>query len=188
MSVLLRRGAIVTTHPLSWRRPYSSRVRRLPLGTVRLLHSGGGAPPQGVAFFSSERSDIGDKSDPAAVSAVAASAQWRKKQLDQITDKFSDKDNDDDEEQEEEEEEKSDVELDSEGIPIIKSDEDVQEMWRAMESRVTKRTSLTLAERGGKIGRRNIRKTEEDEWLQAGLYDIHDDEEEDPAPQDSNAK
>eukprot|EP00978_Attheya_sp_CCMP212_P024767 scaffold78453_cov52-Attheya_sp.AAC.1 len=186
MIVLLRRVAIVATHPLSWCRPYSSRVRRLPLGTVRLLHSGGGTPPHGVAFFSSQRSDNGDKSDPAAVSAVAASAQWRKKQLDQITDKFSDKGDDDDEQEEEEERE---VELDSEGIPIIKSDEDVQEMWRAMESRVTKRPSLTLAERGGKIGRRNIRKTEEDEWLQAGLYDIHDDEEdEDPAPQDSNAK
>ena len=40
-----------------------------------------------------------------------------------------------------------------------------------MESRVTKRRSLTLAQRNGAVGRANIRKTDEDVWLEEGLYD-----------------
>eukprot|EP00579_Thalassiosira_antarctica_P006764 CAMPEP_0201886986 /NCGR_PEP_ID=MMETSP0902-20130614/23736_1 /ASSEMBLY_ACC=CAM_ASM_000551 /TAXON_ID=420261 /ORGANISM="Thalassiosira antarctica, Strain CCMP982" /LENGTH=203 /DNA_ID=CAMNT_0048416761 /DNA_START=31 /DNA_END=642 /DNA_ORIENTATION=- len=49
--------------------------------------------------------------------------------------------------------------------------EDVQPMWKSMESRVTKRRSLTLEQSGGKSGRRNVRKSEEDLWLEAGVYD-----------------
>ena len=43
-----------------------------------------------------------------------------------------------------------------------------------MESRVTKRRSLTLQQlkqRGGISGRQNIRKSEEDFWEKAGVYD-----------------
>lgn len=49
--------------------------------------------------------------------------------------------------------------------------EEVQPMWINMESRVTKRQSLTLDQRGGVSGRRNVRKSEEDMWLEAGVYD-----------------
>lgn len=49
--------------------------------------------------------------------------------------------------------------------------DDVQPMWKGMESRVTKRTALTLEQRGGVSGRRNVRKSEEDMWLESGLYD-----------------
>jgi len=53
----------------------------------------------------------------------------------------------------------------------IESYEDVQPMWKEMESRVTKRRSLTLDERKGISGRRNVRKSDEDVWLSAGVYD-----------------
>ena len=48
--------------------------------------------------------------------------------------------------------------------------EDVQPMWKEMESRVTRRRSLTLEQRGGKTGRRNVRRSDEDVWLEAGVY------------------
>lgn len=44
-------------------------------------------------------------------------------------------------------------------------------MWKEMESRVTRRRSLSLEQRGGVSGRRNIRRSDEDEWLEAGVYD-----------------
>lgn len=49
--------------------------------------------------------------------------------------------------------------------------EDVQPMWKEMESRVTRRRSLTLQQRGGVSGRRNVRRSDEDVWLEAGVYD-----------------
>ena len=57
-------------------------------------------------------------------------------------------------------------------VPLaIDKDEDVQPMWKGMESRVTKRKSLTLTQRGGLSGRRNVRRSDEDIWLEAGVYD-----------------
>ena len=51
---------------------------------------------------------------------------------------------------------------------------DVQALWREMERRVTNRKPLTKAQRGGRVGRRNVRKvTDEEMWLREGLYD-HD--------------
>ena len=42
-------------------------------------------------------------------------------------------------------------------------------MWQAMERRVKNRPPPRKEE--GKSGRRNIKKTEEDVWLEQGLYD-----------------
>lgn len=47
-------------------------------------------------------------------------------------------------------------------------------MWKGMESRVTKRRSYTPAEREGRVGRANVRRTDEDVWLEQGLYDDGD--------------
>ena len=54
-----------------------------------------------------------------------------------------------------------------EAVPVVNNDEDLQGMWKGMESRVTKRLSLTLeqAEKKGKVGRKNVRKTDEEMWL-----------------------
>ena len=60
-------------------------------------------------------------------------------------------------------------------ITEITEEEDLQSMWKAMESRVTKRRSRPLAESRGKVGRTNIRRTEEDLWLEEGLYDCEED-------------
>lgn len=55
--------------------------------------------------------------------------------------------------------------------PAIDHEADLQPEWKAMESRVTKRRSLTTEQLGGKSGRTNIGKSEEDVWLENGLYD-----------------
>jgi len=98
--------------------------------------------------------------ESSVVDSLEASSRWRKGQLTQITDKFeSDEDNPDTKPQPME----------------INNDEEVQGMWRDMESRVTRRKSLTMEEavtKGKKVGRSNIRKTDEEAWLSAGLYDI----------------
>jgi hypothetical protein len=54
----------------------------------------------------------------------------------------------------------------------ISSDDDLQGEWRAMESRVTNRRSLTVEEgrRKGKLGRINVKRTDEEIWLEAGVY------------------
>lgn len=72
--------------------------------------------------------------------------EWRKTQLDDLRRKFDE--------------------------PLeIDSDQDLQPTWKDMESRVTRRRLRTLAEAGEQIGRTNIRATDEDAWLQAGMYD-----------------
>jgi hypothetical protein len=53
----------------------------------------------------------------------------------------------------------------------IESEEELQPMWQSMESRVKHRKPRTLQETGGKTGRVNIRKTDEEMWLKEGLYD-----------------
>ena len=77
--------------------------------------------------------------------------EWRKHQLDKLKNKFQ-------------------------PPREITNDEDLQPMWKEMESRVTKRKTLTKEQAGGKIGRRNVRKTDEEAWLQAGLYHDSDDD------------
>ena len=115
------------------------------------------ASVNGVVNGSSGDDDEGPSSDPAE-SSLAASMQWRRAQIDKLESKFDDKNDDDTD------------------TPDINSDEELQPMWRDMESRVTRRRSLTAAERGpGKVGRRNIRKSDEDVWLASGLYNETED-------------
>jgi hypothetical protein len=84
---------------------------------------------------------------------ASSPTEWRKKQLDDLERKWDAKPLD------------------------IASDEDLQPMWKNMESRVKSRRPRTLEETGGKTGRRNIKRTDEEMWLQEGLYDqYHEDE------------
>ena len=76
---------------------------------------------------------------------------WRKQQLDKLERKFQE--------------------------PLsIENDEELQPMWKDMESRVTRRRAVPIHEAKGKHGRKNIRRTDEDVWLNAGMYDNDDDE------------
>jgi len=111
------------------------------------------------------------------VSAAAASAEWRKSQLNKIEEKFglektagpSSVNGSATNEATESTRPRAVVATEE---PLkIESDEDLQPMWKDMESRVTRRRPLTVEQRGGKVGRRNVRKSDEDMWLQAGLYD-----------------
>mmetsp|Transcript_4986 Transcript_4986/g.11907 ORF Transcript_4986/g.11907 Transcript_4986/m.11907 type:complete len:143 (+) Transcript_4986:164-592(+) len=79
-------------------------------------------------------------------------SEWRKAQLDKLESKFK----------------KQTEVLD------IESEEDLQPMWKEMEGRVTRRRPRTLADTGGKSGRMNIKKTDEDVWLEQGLYQKDD--------------
>lgn len=57
----------------------------------------------------------------------------------------------------------------TEPAQTIQNDDDLQPMWQAMERRVKNRPLPRNEE--GKSGRANIKKTEEDIWLEQGLYD-----------------
>jgi hypothetical protein len=77
--------------------------------------------------------------------------EWRKVQLDRLRKRFEE--------------------------PVIEKDDDLQPMWKDMESRVVRRKSLTIEQAGGRIGRKNVRPTDEESWLNAGMYeDLETDE------------
>jgi hypothetical protein len=85
--------------------------------------------------------------------ASSAGMEWRKKQLDKLENKFQ------------------------ESEPLtIETEEDLQPMWKQMENRVKNRRPRTKEELGGRTGRKNIKRTDEEMWLQEGLYD-HPEEE-----------
>jgi hypothetical protein len=88
-----------------------------------------------------------DKDNDNALESTAAAGAWRKQQLNKLEKKFA------------------------EPAIEVKDEEDLQPTWKAMESRVTRRQSRTKAEMGGKTGRSNVRSTDEEMWLQGGLYD-----------------
>ncbi|KAL7444056.1 hypothetical protein ACHAXM_009271, partial [Skeletonema potamos] len=103
------------------------------------------------------------------IDSTAATTQWKRNQYRKIEDKFN-SDND---------ESNRILYTDTKKLEPLNIDnyEDVQPMWKEMESRVTRRRSLTLEQlkqRGGVSGRRNIRKSEEDYWERAGVYDIEE--------------
>mmetsp|Transcript_19577 Transcript_19577/g.29727 ORF Transcript_19577/g.29727 Transcript_19577/m.29727 type:complete len:137 (-) Transcript_19577:169-579(-) len=78
--------------------------------------------------------------------STSSPSSWRKDQLNKLKDKFEE--------------------------PLEIDDyEEVQDMWKQMESRVTRRPVRSVEEAKGKTGRRNVRQTDEEQWLQAGLYD-----------------
>jgi hypothetical protein len=81
-----------------------------------------------------------------------SSKSWSKKQIEKIERKFQNPSSD------------------------VEREEDLQQMWREMESRVTNRRPRTLRETGGKTGRVNVRKTDEEMWLREGMYEKDEDE------------
>jgi hypothetical protein len=62
------------------------------------------------------------------------------------------------------------------GMLTVESEEDLQPMWSSMESRVKNRRSRTKEQLGGKTGRRNIKRTDEEMRLEAGFYDYPEEE------------
>ncbi len=96
------------------------------------------------------------------INSAAATAQWKRNQYQKLEDKFNTPN--------------KLSSTDTQNLEPLNIDnyEDVQPMWKEMESRVTRRRSLTLEQlkqRGGVSGRQNIRKSEEDYWEKAGVYD-----------------
>jgi hypothetical protein len=94
------------------------------------------------------------------IDSTAATTQWKRNHYRKITEKFEANTKDAPNNNPRPEE------------PLqIDNYEDVQPMWKQMESRVTRRRSLTADQRGGVSGRRNVRRSDEDVWLEAGVYD-----------------
>ena len=106
------------------------------------------------------------------LTSAAATTQWKRKHYQTIEDKFqSNKDTTTNTSNtpincnESVDDTNQSKEKDKDEPLSIESYEDVQPMWKEMESRVTKRRSLTLEDRKGLSGRRNVRKSDEDVWL-----------------------
>ena len=121
------------------------------------------APTRGITKMPNIAKEKGPDLNGSAddiIDSAAATAQWKRSQYRKIEDKFDCSISQTDTQQLE---------------PLnIENYDDVQPMWKEMESRVTRRRSLTLEQlkqRGGVSGRRNIRKSEEDYWEEAGVYD-----------------
>ena len=87
---------------------------------------------------------------------------WRKQRLKDLEMKFRGSSSDEDEAGDDDDEE-GDEDADGESFRL-------QSEWRAMESRVTRRRLKTVEEAGNRPGRSNIKKTDEDKWLEAGLW------------------
>ncbi len=125
-----------------------------------------------VLLESNKETDIGNST---VIDSLTASSTWRKGELSKVTNKFNNNIDHHDTSSSvtsgNDSSDKSEIEL---GKPLaIDNDEEVQQMWKDMESRVTRRKSLTLSEAklmGKGVGRRNIRRTDEEAWLDAGLY------------------
>ena len=112
-----------------------------------VLHSNSKTIISFQRFSSSNDSSTSTKDEN---TSLKASLNWKKNQLDTISNKFQEEDD----------------------VNVINNDEELQTAWKQMESRVTKRKLPPKFNEGGaKTGRRNIRKSEEDEWLKAALYD-----------------
>jgi hypothetical protein len=90
-------------------------------------------------------------------SAPPPSKEWRKVQLEQLENRLS--------------ETPLAASWSSPPPLTIGSDEELQQTWRDLESRIRNRRPLTLQDRRGASGRSNIRRTDEDVWLEEGLYD-----------------
>jgi hypothetical protein len=100
-----------------------------------------------IAFHGRAFSDSANNGSSKGSAGSTTGVEWRKAQLDKLERKFADP------------------------KVLVDNEEDLQPMWKQMEGRVTRRRPLTVDEMGGKTGRINVRKTDEEMWLQEGLYD-----------------
>jgi len=101
--------------------------------------------------FSSSGDDNGFPSSLSSSSSSSSPKNWRKQQLEKIENKFD-------------------------KTLTIENEEDLQPMWKGMESRVIRRKVRTLEDTKGRSGRMNIKKTDEDVWLEEGLYNNYQDD------------
>ena len=117
-----------------------------------------------------DKSQENKKSEHMKVASLNASSEWRKNQLSEVTQKFDEHHQHDGSE----DNVRNDDDDDEEKIVIINSDDELQPMWRSMESRVLNKRTMTIEEAKRKkkpVGRTGIRRTDEEAWLEAGLYD-----------------
>lgn len=81
-----------------------------------------------------------------------SASKWRQRQLTRLEQKFT-------------------------AVEVVENEQDLQQMWRNMEGRVTRRRPRTVEETGGLTGRQNIKRTDEEFWLREGLYEGTNDDE-----------
>eukprot|EP00527_Entomoneis_sp_CCMP2396_P007134 CAMPEP_0198143300 /NCGR_PEP_ID=MMETSP1443-20131203/6273_1 /TAXON_ID=186043 /ORGANISM="Entomoneis sp., Strain CCMP2396" /LENGTH=149 /DNA_ID=CAMNT_0043806519 /DNA_START=97 /DNA_END=542 /DNA_ORIENTATION=- len=134
-------------------------VRRAPTGPPTRIYADGS-----ISWFVRRRSFSSNENDDKTRTTTTGS-EWRKHQLDKLEQKFSGGNNNNNN-RGQQWTTGTDIYAEPE---IIQHDEELQPMWKNMESRVRGRKPRTKAENGGKTGRQNIKKTDEELWLIEGL-------------------
>jgi len=152
---LCNRHPFSSSLPLQWSNNHFARKASV------WHHAGIHSSSSGVNGSSSASGSRGEADD--IIESASANTQWKRNQYRKLEDKFNNNN-------ENESKHTSSSKQQLEPLNIDNYD-DVQPMWKEMESRVTRRRSLTLEQRGGVSGRRNVRKSEEDYWGEAGVYD-----------------
>lgn len=123
--------------------------RQIFQGAVKPLTLPRSVPQDRRWLSSSSSDDDSSRSRSPSATAVPVAMEWRKMQLETLEKKFSK----------------------PSGVVEVDNDDDLQPMWRQMESRVTNRRPRTVEEMGGRTGRTNVKKTDEEVWLREGFYD-----------------
>ena len=113
-----------------------------------------------VRHFASDKK-AGIESSSLAITESSTGTEWRKLQLDRLERKFA---------------RNHDGEQGFYPVPpVITDDDNLQTMWKNMESRVKNRRPRETVDAGDKRGRQNLKKTDEEVWLKEGLYNHSDD-------------
>jgi hypothetical protein len=118
-----------------------------------------------------------DVESSSVIDGLEASSAWKRGQLSKLSDKFEDKLPTMTDDNGNNNNDKGNRKEEVSEVMEINTYEEVQQMWKDMESRVTRRRTMTLSEakiNGKVVGRKNLRKTDEEAWLEAGLYHKED--------------
>lgn len=83
-----------------------------------------------------------------SANGVNGDTPWRRQQLEKLESRFE-----------------------ANNLVQVNKDDELQSHWKQMEGRVVRRKPISKESAAGKVGRKNIRRTDEDIWLQNGLYD-----------------
>jgi hypothetical protein len=84
---------------------------------------------------------------------------WRRQQLGKLESRFQ-----------------QDPPVDGSVLQEVSKEDELQSHWKEMEGRVVRRKPMSKESAAGKVGRRNVRRTDEEIWKENGLYNDDDDD------------
>jgi hypothetical protein len=170
---LLEKSILTTTTPRHRIIPVQHAASVLPRSMLLQHHA--------AASISSSTSSL-EQQMKVKSKSTNNNMEWRKRQLDLLKQKFHPHkgatsaattpnlvSHEEDDEEENENGQYHSAETTT-ADAMIQHDDDLQPTWKEMESRVKNRRTRSLEENQGRLGRENVKKTDEEEWLRAGLY------------------